>query len=283
MDDQSAPEFYSSAPEDAAAAGEAERRRLAGLLESEIIGPLNLLLAQAGAYEQTLAANPQAHMAVSVLANLARQLLQQARDLKNNLHPALLETLGLEPALEALAAQVSRASGLPVALLLERQRERLPLQIELALFRAVQDMLDRAVHTARATRAAIRLERREQILTLTLADNSLPYTDTGGLRASLARIEQLGGQVEQRAGQEGNFELEIRFFFAPAVELTAREIEVIQRLAEGMTNKEIARALKVSARTVNFHLDNIYSKLGVSTRTEAAVYALRRGWARHTG
>src|SRR5512145_1385201 len=121
-----------AALEDTAAASEAERRRLADLLESEVIGSLNLLLAQAGAYEQTLAGNAQAKMAVSVLANLGRQVLQQVRDLKNNLHPALLETLGLEPALEALAAQMTRAQGLHITLLLERQRERLPPAIELA-------------------------------------------------------------------------------------------------------------------------------------------------------
>jgi DNA-binding NarL/FixJ family response regulator len=57
-------------------------------------------------------------------------------------------------------------------------------------------------------------------------------------------------------------------------------MDVIQLLAEGLSNKEIARLLFISPRTVNFHLDNIYSKLGVSSRTEAAIYALRHGWAR---
>jgi DNA-binding NarL/FixJ family response regulator len=75
-----------------------------------------------------------------------------------------------------------------------------------------------------------------------------------------------------------SFELTARFDLAPPVELTAREMEVIQLLAEGLSNKEIAARLFVSPRTVNFHLDNIYSKLGVSSRTEAAIYALRTGW-----
>lgn len=269
-----------AALEDAAAAAEAERRRLADLLDSEVLSPLNLLLAQAAAYEQSFAGSPQAKMAVSVLASLGRQAMQQALDLKNNLHPALLESLGLEPALEALAAQVTRAHGLRVTLLLERQRERLPLPLELALFRAVQDMLNRAVHVARASQAVIRLERRDTRLRLTLADNGVVEADTTALGASQARVEQLGGQFEIRAGQQGNFELDIRFTLQPSVELTARELDVIQRLADGLTNKQIAHALDVSARTVNFHLDNIYSKLGVNSRTEAAVYALRQGWVR---
>jgi len=60
--------------------------------------------------------------------------------------------------------------------------------------------------------------------------------------------------------------------------LTPRELEVLQFIALGYSNKEIARRLSISARTVNFHLDNLYSKLGVRSRTEAAIYALRRGW-----
>ncbi len=270
-----------TALEDAAAAAEAERRRLADLLDSEVLSPLNLLLAQAAAYEQSFAGSPQARMAVSVLASLGRQAMQQALDLKNNLHPALLESLGLEPALEALAAQVTRAHGLRVTLLLERQRERLPLPLELALFRTVQDTLGRAVQVARASQAVIRLERRDMRLRLTLADNGVVEADTTMLGASRSRIEQLGGQFEIRAGQQGNFELDIRFTLQPPVELTARELDVIRRLADGLTNKQIAHALDVSARTVNFHLDNIYSKLGVNSRTEAAVYALRQGWVRH--
>jgi len=79
------------------------------------------------------------------------------------------------------------------------------------------------------------------------------------------------------------FELVIRFPLAASVTLTARELEVLQLLAEGLSNKEMARALGVAPRTINFHLDNLYSKLSVSSRTEAAIYALRRGWVRKTG
>ncbi|MBL8161292.1 MAG: hypothetical protein JNJ61_04845 [Anaerolineae bacterium] len=281
VQDDSRPDIQGYAAHDAAAqASETERRRLAALVESEIISPLNLLLAQANAYEQTFAANPQARLAVSVLTNLARQVMQQARDLKGNLHPPTLETLGLEPALEALANQVMRAHGLQVALLIERQRERLPPQIELALYRITQDMLTRATQFARASWVSIRLERRDDVLRFSLADNGIGAEQTQNLEAGLSRLEQLGAAVTLRQGEQGSLELSAAFNLAAPADLTAREMEVIQRLASGLTNKEIALALDVSARTVNFHLDNIYSKLGVSTRTEAAVYALRQGWVR---
>jgi len=52
---------------------------------------------------------------------------------------------------------------------------------------------------------------------------------------------------------------------------------VIRLLSQGLTNKEIAYQLDIKPRTIKFHLDNIYSKLNVSTRTEAAIYALQHG------
>jgi DNA-binding NarL/FixJ family response regulator len=60
--------------------------------------------------------------------------------------------------------------------------------------------------------------------------------------------------------------------------LTERELEVLQLVASGKTNKEIGRVLYISDRTVQAHLSNIFSKLGVVSRTEAAMYAVRKGW-----
>ncbi|MGH2522269.1 MAG: protein kinase domain-containing protein [Anaerolineales bacterium] len=265
--------------EDTTAAVEAERRRLAALMQSRVIEPLNLLLSQAGVYEQTLGANPAARMAVSVLSSLARQVLQQMRDLEANLHPTLLDTLGLEPALESLAAQTMRAHGLQITLALERMPNRLPPQFELALFRAAQDVLERAIAHGHASQLAIRLDQRTGGLSFRLSDNGLP-TGLEALREARQRIEQLGGQFEVNSPSSGGVNVTIGFPRAAPAPLTTREMEVLQLLAEGLSNKEIARLLTVASRTVNFHLDNIYSKLGVSSRTEAAIYALRHGWVR---
>lgn len=59
--------------------------------------------------------------------------------------------------------------------------------------------------------------------------------------------------------------------------LTVREQEVLRLLASGLRNKEMARQLQVSERTVTFHLANIYQKLGVTSRIEALSRALERG------
>lgn len=57
--------------------------------------------------------------------------------------------------------------------------------------------------------------------------------------------------------------------------LSAREIEVLCALAEGLYNKEIASKLQISEKTVKNHVSNIFKKIGVADRTQAAVYAIR--------
>jgi len=59
--------------------------------------------------------------------------------------------------------------------------------------------------------------------------------------------------------------------------LTAREAEVLRLLAQGSSNKEIAAALVITEKTVKAHVSHILSKLGVASRTQAALYARRRG------
>ena len=61
------------------------------------------------------------------------------------------------------------------------------------------------------------------------------------------------------------------------VPLTQRESEVLRQLANGLTNKEIALALGISYETVKEHVQHILRKIGVSDRTQAAVWAVRKG------
>jgi DNA-binding NarL/FixJ family response regulator len=59
--------------------------------------------------------------------------------------------------------------------------------------------------------------------------------------------------------------------------LTAREIDVLERLAEGLSNKAIGAALGISDQTVKFHVAAIAAKLGAANRTDAVRRAVRRG------
>ncbi len=78
-----------------------------------------------------------------------------------------------------------------------------------------------------------------------------------------AVLEAAGHRVRRRAGLPSG--------------LTAREAEVLVRLGQGRSNPEIAAELHVSRKTVSTHLEHVYAKLGVKTRTEAALFAMRHG------
>lgn len=60
--------------------------------------------------------------------------------------------------------------------------------------------------------------------------------------------------------------------------LTEREAEVLRLLAQGLTNKDIGQAILISVRTVEAHLRSIFAKLGVQSRTEAVLWAVKHGY-----
>lgn len=62
------------------------------------------------------------------------------------------------------------------------------------------------------------------------------------------------------------------------IHLTDKEVEVLRRVCQGLRNKEIATQLGISVRTVEGHLETIFGRLGLRSRTEAAMYAATHGW-----
>ena len=60
-------------------------------------------------------------------------------------------------------------------------------------------------------------------------------------------------------------------------DLTSRELEILQLVLAGFTNKAIAAEIFISEKTVEFHLDNVYTKIGVRTRLLAGIWALQQG------
>lgn len=88
---------------------------------------------------------------------------------------------------------------------------------------------------------------------------SLPPAITGGDAGRLRR----GTPAREYAG--------------PVETLTAREHEVLELLADGLSNRDIAARLAISEHTVKFHLASIFGKLGASTRTEAVQRGVRLG------
>ncbi len=93
------------------------------------------------------------------------------------------------------------------------------------------------------------------------------------IHAAVAGQVQLSRQVAQRlaAENEGDF---------PVESLTERETDVLRQIARGRSNKEIALNLNIAEKTVKAHVGSILNKLGVSSRTQAALLAIRYGLLR---
>jgi DNA-binding NarL/FixJ family response regulator len=97
------------------------------------------------------------------------------------------------------------------------------------------------------------------------------------IRAAALGLTIVSGEFRNRVGagpvgHAGDGETD-----GPAAELTARELQVLQLLAEGASNKEIARRLGITPHTAKFHVAAITGKLGATGRTDAVAKAMRLG------
>lgn len=106
--------------------------------------------------------------------------------------------------------------------------------------------------------------RDEAVEQLTVAYRAAQKLGARPLAVEAARaVEDLGESVEQRLGRRAAGQLERR-------DLTRREVQVLRLVAVGHSNRDIARELFLSPRTVEMHVSNVLAKLGVSSRTQAA-------------
>ena len=88
------------------------------------------------------------------------------------------------------------------------------------------------------------------------------------------------GQLPAKAGELRRVATTMAYRVAtpdPDIPLTQRETQVLRHMALGLSNKEIAQSLTISVETVKEHVQNILRKIAVSDRTQAAVWAVRRG------
>ncbi len=256
-----------------------ERARLVAQLRTSLLDPLALLVAQAAAFEQAAGQDERQRAAFAVVAALARQALQRARDLEADLDDVRLEQLGLEASLDMLCGRAMRASAASVELSLPRLRGDLPPAVAHALLRFAQDALARATGPAFARRVRLRLSRDEARVALSVADDGDPAAGlAGGAEGTIIR---LGGSVSHGRAAHGGLELSAELPLLPAAALTPREREVLVQLAAGLPTRAIAAQTGMAPRTVTFHLANIYAKLGVAGRAEAIVAALRGAAATH--
>jgi DNA-binding NarL/FixJ family response regulator len=125
-----------------------------------------------------------------------------------------------------------------------------------------------SVQDERPARAALALGAAGYV-TKDIAADDLILTMKAALRGELPLSPRLDGKRVRRGESP------------PATPLSVRESDVLQLLAEGLANSEIAARLGIGEATVKTHVGNLLAKLGLGDRTQAAVYAWRHGLVRN--
>jgi two-component system sensor histidine kinase UhpB len=195
------------------AAREDERQRIARELHDEAGHTLTAAIIQLDRDTRDSFTDPE--KARSAVERAGTTLLETAvliHDIAYSLYPRILEDLGLEAALRSICSR-ARALGLPATLTLTGLAQRLTSEVELAVFRVVQEALTNVQKHARATQAWVDLHFTADSLTITIEDDGVgfshdaspaPHKQGGlGLKGMNDRIAPLGGTctVEQRSGQ----------------------------------------------------------------------------------
>jgi len=187
-------------------AQELERRRLARELHDETGQALTSVLLGLKAVEE--AASPDEMRAAGAeLRELVVQTLQDVRRLAVELRPRALDDFGLVPALERLTSSLAEHTGIAVDFESGLGHERLPSDLETALYRIVQESLTNIVKHARATRASVLVARREGAVVVVIEDDGAGFDqdrpgDGLGLLGMQERAELVDGTltIESRHG-----------------------------------------------------------------------------------
>jgi len=166
----------------------------------------------------------------------------------------------------------------------------LPLSLEVAIFRFIQEALNNVRKHAHSSVAVVRINILAHLLTVAVSDDGHGYDTEAvmsaeqgettrhlGLRTMRERILQAGGNWEIHSKPGVGTTVKATFFLeTSAVALTNREREVLQLLMRGLTNRAIAEQLSVSVETVKSHVHHIIQKMQVHDRTQAAVEATKQ-------
>jgi signal transduction histidine kinase len=189
------------------AAQELERRRLARELHDETGQALTSILLGLKPLEDALQ-KEENRIAVAQLRELVVATLQDVRRLAVELRPKVLDDFGLVAALERLTESFSEQTGIAVDLEARTGDERLPAEVETAIYRIVQESLTNVVKHARAGRVSVLLTRRDRAVTAVVEDDGRGFDpaatgDGFGLEGMRERVALLDGRLEVESGASG--------------------------------------------------------------------------------
>jgi DNA-binding NarL/FixJ family response regulator len=190
---------------------------------------------------------------------------------------------------QGLTALLNSTGGIEVVGSAGNGHEALEMYLKLSPDVVLMDLQMPELDGVAATRAIINADQSAQVLVLTSFSDGdrivealdagavgylLKDTDPDVITESIRQVNRGESPIDPKAAREL---LRSRRAKPDSVDLTPREREVLVLVAEGLANKQIARRLEISERTVKAHLTSVFATIGVADRTQAALWAQRHG------
>ena len=199
---------------------EEERRSIARELHDEVGQALTTLRVELEVLERKIGDPPQVVLGTTQLKQIVEQVMQNLHRLAVDLRPASLDQLGLAAAVRQHGASVRAAQGIEVQVETLNWDGRLPAELEVTLYRIVQESLNTVVRPAREGHADVILERRDSSVIAVIEDDGQGFDpaavrerDRLGLLGMRERAEALGGTllVESAPGSGTTVRVEVPF------------------------------------------------------------------------
>jgi signal transduction histidine kinase len=181
-------------------AQEEERKTIARELHDEVGQVLTAVKFELGLAQRSIEAHGLSATPLAEAQNITSGAIQTVRDLTQLLHPAVLDDLGLAPAVDAMLRGMARRQDIQVALALDGLDRRLDPATEVAAYRIVQEALTNVAKHSRATQCRVELEGHHDILTIDVTDNGTGF-DVEAPPASPPRLGLLG--IRERVAELG--------------------------------------------------------------------------------
>jgi two-component system sensor histidine kinase UhpB len=195
----------------AVAAQEAERKRVASELHDEVGQAMTAVLMLLARLQDAVV--PERRPELVDAQEAIRGSLEEVRRIAQELRPELLEHLGLVSALTALARTFSARTGIEVDCRFAAELPKLDRDVELALYRIVQESLTNVARHAGATRARLSMEPRQGGVVVCVVDDGRgvhgPLREGGGVRGMRERALVAGGELAITAAQTGGVEVRV--------------------------------------------------------------------------
>jgi signal transduction histidine kinase len=191
-------------------AQEEERRVIARELHDEVGQALTAIKMELGVAQRGVHADSREGGSIAEARSIAEAALQSVRDMSQLLHPSMLDDFGLPETLQTYLRGFSKRTGVRAQITTERMDERLPADVEVGLYRIVQEALTNVLKHANATTCTVRLVRRDDHVHLTVDDDGTGIESVVDPAGPARRGLGIIGMRERAASLAGTFNIQNR-------------------------------------------------------------------------